>query len=635
MCGIAGYLIKNSEIETNNSSIKKMLLLQKHRGPDNSGIVAINSKLKSAENINFDKETDFKNPSNLVFGFNRLSILDLSSNGHQPMKSIDGNVVLMLNGEVYNAAEFKDELIAKGFNFKGHSDTEVILNLYNAYGIEGMLERLNGMFAIVIWDAKINKLFLVRDRFGIKPLYILEEENRISFSSEIKSFKALPNFRFELDELNLDEFLLFRNLINKTLFKNIRNLSPGKYLEIDENGNYQEKTFYNLNDDGNLKIDTKQLDQIFANSLEKSVKSQLISDVKVGAQLSGGIDSSLVTYFAQKSMHAEDFQTISILFENSKFSEENYVAIVKSKLNLASNMFTLNQKYFFDVFDHATWCFEQPINHPNTIGLYLLSENAKDLVTVLLSGEGADEVLAGYSRFIDYKYHSFFSREFFSKLYFNKKNLFDFLHLYLNKENRIITASTFGSISYLKKLKPNFSFKKATANRKSLLRGFSGSKNNHRKYEMATYLPDLLMRQDKMSMAFSIENRVPFLDNNFVSLALSIDNEQLITKRKGKYEGKNVLKKLAANIFDIDFAYRAKESFSIPMKDFLGSDEFITKWNTEIKDSLKRRKIFDISHVNEIILNIKNANTAELECIWQMYTFEVWAQQYLDNDSDS
>jgi asparagine synthase (glutamine-hydrolysing) len=206
MCGITGYLIKNSEIETNNSIIKKMLLLQQHRGPDNSAIVAINSKLNSVEDVTFEIETDFKNPSNLVFGFNRLSILDLSPNGHQPMKSIDGNVVLMLNGEIYNAEDFKDELIAKGFKFKGRSDTEVVLNLYNAFGIEGMLERLNGMFAIVIWDAKINKLFLVRDRFGIKPLYLLEEENRISFSSEIKSFKALPNFKFELDESHLDEF---------------------------------------------------------------------------------------------------------------------------------------------------------------------------------------------------------------------------------------------------------------------------------------------------------------------------------------------------------------------------------------------------------------------------------------------
>jgi len=635
MCGIAGYLIKNSEIETNSSIIKKMLLIQKHRGPDNSAIVAINSKLNSAEDVTFEIETDFKNPSNLVFGFNRLSILDLSPNGHQPMKSIDGNVVLMLNGEIYNAEDFKDELISKGFKFKGRSDTEVVLNLYNAFGIEGMLERLNGMFAIVIWDAKINKLFLVRDRFGIKPLYLLEEENRISFSSEIKSFKALPNFKFELDESHLDEFLLFRNLINKTLFKNIRNLKPGKYLEFDENGNYKEISFYNLNEDGNLKIDHNQLDHIFANALEKSVKSQLISDVKVGCQLSGGVDSSLVTYFASESTLDKNLETISILFENPKFSEEKYIDAVKNKLNLTSDKHTLSQEYFFNAFDKATWSFEQPINHPNTIGLYLLSENAKDVVTVLLSGEGADEILAGYSRFIDFEHHSFFSKDFLSKLVFNRKNIFDFLSNYLCKENRIVLASTFGSISYLKKIKPNFNFDNAVIYRKSVLKGLTKNKNTYRKYEIATYLPDLLMRQDKMSMAFSIENRVPFLDNNLVSFALSIDKDQLVTKMNGKYECKNVLKKLAADIFDVDFAYRPKESFSIPLKDFLSSKEFITKWNAEIRGSIARRKIFDIAQTDEIVLNIKEADSAQLECVWQMYTFEVWAQQYLDNDSDT
>lgn len=635
MCGLVGYLIKNTDFETNNHSIKKMLLLQKHRGPDDSGVVAINSKQNTIENIFFDKDSNFKNPSNLVFGFNRLSILDLTSNGHQPMLSSDGNIVLMLNGEIYNAFDYKDDLIAKGYLFKGHSDTEIVLNLYQAYGIGGMLERLNGMFAISIWDTNLNKLFLIRDRFGIKPLYILEENNRIAFSSEMKSFKALSNFKFELNEKHLDEFLLFRNLINKTLFKNIRNLTPGTYLEIDENGNYQEISFYNLNSDGNLNFDNKQIEQIYAKSLEESIKSQMLSDVKLGCQLSGGIDSSLVTYYTNKNSKADKLETISILFKNKKFSEENYIDEVTSILNLKSNKYTLDSSYYFSVFKIATWHFEQPINHPNTIGLFLLSEKAKKHVTVLLSGEGADETLAGYSRFIEFETHPFFSRNFIAKLYHNRKNIIEFLATYLNKENRVITASIFGAIGSLKKIKSNFNFENAIKERKSILRNFSNSTNKHRKYDMATYLPDLLMRQDKMSMAFSIENRVPFLDNNLVNLALSIKNKQLIVNRKGKLEGKYILKQICAKIFNINFAYRDKKGFSIPLREFMGSNEFIELWNSEIKPSIVKRKIFDITTIEMFLENINKLDSTKLESIWQMFTFEIWAQQYLDNDSDT
>jgi asparagine synthase (glutamine-hydrolysing) len=635
MCGLAGYLIKNTEFETNNHCINKMLLLQKHRGPNDSGIVAINSKKNEIENISFENESNFKNPSNLVFGFNRLSILDLSSNGHQPMFSSDGNIVLMLNGEIYNAFDYKDELIAKGFKFKGNSDTEIVLYLYQSFGINGMLEFLNGMFAISIWDSNINKLFLIRDRFGIKPLYILEEKNRIAFSSEIKSFKALYNFKFELNESHLDEFLLFRNLINKTLFKNIKNLTPGTYLEIDENGNYQEISFYNLNSDGNLNFDNKQIEQIYSNTLENSINSQLISDVKLGCQLSGGIDSSLVTYYANKNSTGNKLETISILFKNKKFSEENYVDEVTSTLNLASNKYTLDSSYYFNVFKIATWHFEQPINHPNTIGLFLLSEKAKKHVTVLLSGEGADETLAGYSRFIEFKTHPFFSKIFFLKLYFNRKNLIDFFTTYLNKENRIITASIFCNLSSIRKLKPNFNFENAVKQRKSILSNLSNKNNKQRKYEMATYLPDLLMRQDKMSMAFSIENRVPFLDNNLVNLALSIDNKQLIVNRKGKLEGKYILKQLCAKIFNVNFAYRDKKGFGIPLREFMVSDEFMQLWNSEIKPNIIKRKIFDITSIDKLLENMNKVDSSQLESIWQMVTFEIWAQQYFDNDRNS
>lgn len=632
MCGLAGYLIKNTEFEVSNHSIKKMLLLQKHRGPDDSGIVAINSKLNSFENCSFEIETKFKNPANLVFGFNRLSILDLSSNGHQPMLSADGKIVLMLNGEIYNAFDFKDELVTKGYQSKGDSDTEIVLNLYHAYGIGGMLERLNGMFAISIWDANFNKLFLIRDRFGIKPLYILEEENRLVFSSEMKSFKALSNFKFELNNDHLHEFLLFRNLVNNTLFKNIRNLTPGTYLEIQENGSYQEIQYYSLKNELKLNIPDAEAKKTLKISLQNSVKMQMLSDVKLGCQLSGGIDSTLVTTFANEFKTSNNLETISVLFENKNYSEENYIDFVTKKLNLNSHKYCLVADYYFNMIEKVTWHFEQPINHPNTIGLFLLSEKAKQHVTVLLSGEGADETLGGYSRFINFYRNPFFSKSFIQKLYFNRKNISVFFFNYLNRNNRIIIASTFVTLSSIKSILPNFKFKKAIENRKQILDDLSNSpiQNLYRKYEMATYLPDLLMRQDKMSMAHSIENRVPFLDNNFVAKALSIKNNLLIKNRKGKIETKYLLKEICASIFGDEFAYREKKGFGIPLKEFMNSSSFVELWITKIRPGIEKRKLFKMDKVDKWILNLKNAKPDQLETIWQLLTFELWAQQYLD-----
>lgn len=632
MCGLVGYLIKNSKFEANNSTIKEMLMLQKHRGPDDSGIVAINSTLKRTDEIASDKEVTFEQPCNIVFGFNRLSILDLSINGHQPMSSFDKKVVLMLNGEVYNAFDFKEELIKRGAKFKSNTDTEVVLNLYLTFGIEGMLQRLNGMFAISIWDANVNKLYLIRDRFGIKPLYILDEPNRIAFSSEIKSFKALPNFKLELNKDYLHEFLLFRNLVNNTLFKNIRNLKPGTYLEINEDGTCKENCYYSLAQDGNNENKDSHALKDLEEALRKSVQSQMLSHVKLGCQLSGGVDSSLVTAFAQGFNREQKLETISILFRDKKYSEEEYIDKVTNHFKLHSHKYYIDADYYFQMIEKATWHFEQPINHPNTIALYLLSEKAKQHVTVLLSGEGADETLGGYSRFIDYQNNPYLSKSFLAKLYYNRKNIVDFITKYSKRKNRIIMASSFGSISAIKAVLPTFDFNKSIQNREKIYNGLGDfrKQNFYRKYEIATFLPDLLMRQDKMSMAHSIENRVPFLDNNFVSTGLSFNQQHLLKKHKGKLETKYVLKQLAENIFGEKFAFRKKMGFGIPLKEFMSSESFHNLWYNKVKPGILKRKLFEINAIQHWITNIKTAEPDRLDAIWQMITFELWAQQYLD-----
>jgi len=310
MCGITGYINLKGQPLNDTSRILDMLKVQKHRGPDDSGIRAFS--LLSGRSV----ETGTRNAEPVdvqfegVIGFNRLSILDLSSNGHQPMLSPDGKVLLTLNGEIYNAFDLKPELEEWGYRFKSTTDTEVVLALYLKYGFEGMLQRLNGMFAIVIADLGRNELFVTRDRFGIKPMYYLRTGDLFAFSSELKSFGLLDGFRFQLDEEKLDEFLLFRNTLEGTLFKEVQSLPPGHYLSFRHDRELACRSYFNINQytryNGNGVLD--QYGEKLEQWMTRSVQSQLMSDVKLGCQLSGGIDSSLVTWLANKNGSRGNFE---------------------------------------------------------------------------------------------------------------------------------------------------------------------------------------------------------------------------------------------------------------------------------------------------------------------------------------
>ncbi len=630
MCGFTGYHYLDSRRETNNQAIRQMLAIQKHRGPDDSGIVAINTQNKAFETVAIDTDASFQTENDVVLGFNRLSILDLSPMGHQPMISPDQKVILIMNGEIYNAFDFQAELEQKGHTFKSTSDTEIVLHLYLEYGIKKMIRLLNGMFAMAIYDLNLDTLFLARDRFGIKPLYILKEEGRIAFASEMKSFKALPDFKFEADFTNLDEFLLFRNVINNTLFKNISNCIPGTYLTI-KKGAIATHTYYDINQEGNQTITKKEAKNVLENALKKSVASQMISDVKLGSQLSGGVDSSLVSYYAAKALANGNLETISIVFKDPRFSEEKYIDIVAKQLSLQSHKYEMEADYYFDVLEKAIWHFEQPLNHPNTIGIYLLSQEAKKHVTVLLSGEGADESLAGYSRFIRAKQFPYFRKMFWSALKKNLNNVGEFLSYYFNANQRMIMETAFGSIATAKALKPNFKLNQALKDRIKTFESMKGDTNlKQRKYELLTYLPDLLMRQDKMSMAHSIENRVPFLDNDMVTTSLNISDDLLITKHKNTDEAKVLLKDICAEKFGESFAYREKMGFGIPLRAFMSSQVFQDKWKNQVQPGIQKRAVFNIDALSNWVKNIATATPDQLDAIWLMVGFELWAQQYLD-----
>jgi len=636
MCGITGYINKDKKPVRDTSRILKMLKVQKHRGPDDSGIRAFSLSTGNSMAFNVNKVSLIEGDFDGIIGFNRLSILDLSANGHQPMISPDGMVVLTLNGEIYNAFDHKKDMEEWGYRFKSTTDTEVVLALYLKYGFDGMINRLNGMFAIVVADLKRKEIYIVRDRFGIKPMYYVNRNDIFAFSSELKSFKFLQNFNFSLNDKQLDEYLLYRSNIKGTLFNDVNSLEPGHYISYKQGEDIKINKFFNINDysrnnsiSGDISFYGKELEDWLSGSVER----QLMSDVKLGCQLSGGVDSSLVTWLANRNSEKGRFESVSIVFKDQRFSEERYIKHVKETLDIPGHEFLMEPDYYLDHFEKATWHLEVPVNHPNTIGIYKLSQRAKEYVTVLLSGEGADEVFGGYGRFYSILF-PFSSRRLLHEI---KKSMFypaGFVD-YLSPAKRAIMATAFMTPKTAKMLLPGFRKEKAMGNRIDVYAGLSGSMFDKQvKYEMLTYLPDLLIRQDKMSMAHSIENRVPFLDNEIVERSFSIPEKYLLIRKskEGYNTEKYLLKKMAANVFGKEFAFRNKMGFGIPVREFMTENKFADYLNDKLLPGIKQRGLFNYNVVSGWINKVNTLKYVELEALWVVISFEVWASVFLDED---
>ena len=635
MCGITGYINTDKRAINSTAVIKRMLTAQKHRGPDDSGIMAFSLVTQVGKEYPHQEIESLEEPFEGMLGFNRLSILDLSKNGHQPMCSPDGKVILLLNGEIYNAFDLKPALVSDGCNFKSTTDTEVVLYLFLKYGFHGMVQRLNGMFAIVVADLREQKLYITRDRFGIKPMYYYNKNGVLAFSSELKSFYALDDFKAELDTTKLDEYLVFRNNLHNTLLKDVHCIEPGHYFTYCHDKPISNTRYFDINE-YNRKSDDKNSfkDETAAlrNVLKTSVESQLMSDVKLGCQLSGGVDSSLVTALAKEIKQDNLLESVSIVFDNKNFTEKPFIDEVTKQLDIISHQFPLQSDYYQQQIQKATWHFEQPINHPNTIGIYLLAQKARDYVTVLLSGEGADEVFGGYSRFYAVKY-PYSNRTFWSGVKKAGTKIFTYLKHYTDPFNRANLNVASMSTAMATSLKPDFNYEQATQHRRKIFNGLTGSVFDKQvKYDIATYLPDLLTRQDKMSMAHSIENRVPFLDNEVVAHSFKIPEDYLVRKKaaEGKQTEKYILKKVTGEIFGDDFAFRNKMGFGIPIREFMSKPAFNSYLLEDILPGLTKRNILNISQITHWINNLQTIKPAELDALWVVVSLEIWMKQFID-----
>ena len=591
MCGVVGF-VNLDGAPADAGVVAAMMATIRHRGPDDRSQIRLSLRGGRVAGT-ADAAAD------TAIGFHRLKVLDLSEQGQQPMVNPSATVVLACNGEIYNAFDYKAELTAAGVRFRSRTDTEVALHLYERYGLDGMLERLNGMFAMVIADLRTREVHLVRDQFGIKPLYWTQAGSTVLFASEAKAFLAHRAFTAAIDEDHVDEQLAFRYVAGEaSLLRGVRQLRPGHRVRVTPDG-VTTTRYWSIPDPlDKAPLTRDEAADRLEDALRRSVASQLMSDVKVGCQLSGGVDSSLVTAFARPQFDT-GMETFSVVFEDPKFSEAPWIAEAAAVARAGSHRYTFSEASFIDPLERAAWHMDQPISHPNSLGIWLLAAEARERVTVLLSGEGADEVFGGYARFGDER---------------------------LRRPEAFIRATQLQPLSKLARLRPDADLQPALARRAAIFSEGGGDHfSNCLKYEMQTYLVDLLVRQDRMTMAHGMENRVPFLDRRVVELARTLPMEHLVSGRDTKV----VVKDVARRTFSESFVARPKAAFNLPLSQYFRSPRFTELMEDRLLPGMRQRGLVSEPAVRQLWRRSLSA-PALTEVFWLPVALELWAQQFVD-----
>jgi asparagine synthase (glutamine-hydrolysing) len=597
VCGIAGF-VNLDGAPADAGVLSAMTDMIRHRGPDDRGTLCLSLRAGVADT---------------ALGFDRLKILDLSDRGHQPMLSPDGSTALLFNGEIDEAFDYKGDLERDGYRFRTRTDTEVILALYERRGLERMLERLDGMFAIVIADTRRGVVHLVRDRVGIKPLYWAQCGRTVLFASEAKAFLAHPEFRAEIDPAEIDELLAFRYVAGESsLLKGVRHVRPGHRLTITPDG-VSEVRYWSIPDPEKLRLSREGAVDRLEHLLGRSVRSQLRSDVNVGCQLSGGVDSSLVTLLA-RSHGGAGLSAFSIVFDDPLFSEEPWILAAAAAARADSHRFAFDEAAFIGGLQAASWHMDQPIGHPNSLALWLLARRSREHVTVLLSGEGADELFGGYARFRDARAAASASCRPAGR----------------DPVDTFIRASQFHSETRVSKLRPGGNLRPAIEKRRDLFReGRADHLSNCLKYEMRTHLVDLLLRQDRMTMGHGVETRVPFLDRQVIEFARALPAEHLVEPSLGGVGTKIVVKALARRSFDAAFVYRRKSAFNLPLAQYFRSGAFVALMEDRLLPGMAARGLVDAGVVRRWWRRALSAPSTT-EGFWITVALELWAQQFID-----
>lgn len=622
MCAIMGILEKASPV--NESVLQNMQTILHHRGPDDTGQQTFKLPYAPYGIYNYGG-----------VAFDRLSIRDLSKAGHQPMESANKQVVLAMNGEIYNSEELRPLLLEKGVKFKGSSDSEVLLQLYLHYGIEKALQMVDGAFALCIVDLEKQKIYLSRDRIGEKPIYYYRKDDYFLFASEYKAFYCYPHFKAVLNEDAVSEYFLFRYPAGEmTFLKDVYLVKPGTYIEISAN-DISEHTYWTLpapKDNGlSLEENKKKLKEL----ISKSVARRLISDRPIGIQLSGGVDSSYVAAIAREQRDGE-IKSFSITMDDEAISEEKFIDIVNRQMGFVPHKLKADASVFLENWAKGTWFYEAPMQHEGNVPLLQLDNEAKKEVDILLCGDGADECMGGYPRFsriMRYRDRSLTWKG------VQIKNILKGKRHYGTLDECFIAQSQFVQDNDFKLLRPKTYKKdicKAYTHRKRILSACNPGKSIHKylQYEIRTYLLDTLLRGDKISMASSLEMRAPLLMPELVEYLQTVPERQLVDGTKPfMYDSKIIIKSLCADVYGESFAYRYKIGLGLPMHQIFSDKRMRDYVEQKLLPGIKRRAIVDYNYIHEVWNQVSEINTcmdSRLQVLWLVFSFEIWAQMYLD-----
>jgi asparagine synthase (glutamine-hydrolysing) len=603
--------------------IDRMTEALAHRGPDDDGFFV---------------------EGQVGIGFRRLSIIDLSG-GRQPIFNEDRSAAIVFNGEIYNYRDLAAELAAAGHTFKTRSDTETILHAYEEYG-EDCVHHLRGMFAFAIWDRRKRRLLLARDRLGVKPLYYYRSNRFFAFASEIKALLEIPSIPREVDPDALDLYLSLRYVPGpRTMFKNIFRLQPGHVLVMDETG-VRTRKYWDINYSAQGTHSPQHILETFDERLEESVRMRLIAEVPLGVFLSGGLDSSAILALMSKVAGGDRVKTFSVGYEASGAKEEEanefeYARLATNAFAAEHHEYRLSPQEFEDFVPNLVWHLDEPLADPSSIPLYFISKLARDHITVVLSGEGADEVLAGYGVYrrmlaIDQVHRSLPAGLFAPWL--ARLAPTEALRHYARMCGQPLEARYRGvSRGFGAESKQRLVGEDRTKHSEQQLRElFDGyfkavdkaSPLNRMLYvDAKVWLPDdLLMKADKMTMANGLELRVPFLDHKLVEFAAMLPDDWKL----GGKGGKTLLRQAMRGVLPNAIIDRPKKGFPLPIASWLrGPLRQFTRENLLARHAACGRYL-NSSAVTRIINEHEHGRVDRSQEVWALLVFEFWHRHFID-----
>jgi asparagine synthase (glutamine-hydrolysing) len=621
MCGIAGAVASASGLVT-RATLERMLQAIEHRGPDGHGI----------------HEAVAGDGHRVLLGHRRLAIID-PVGGHQPMVDAAAQLALTFNGEIYNFRELREQLVACGYRFTRDSDTEVLLRAYQHWG-EGVVERLRGMFAFAIWDGRKQSLFLARDRFGEKPLFLLEDGDELFFASEIKALLKLPRARPDVNLSAVWDYLSYRYVPGpRTLFRGIRKLAPGTCATW-QHGRFTERRYWVAPDreaPRHGKHPNGHAVPEFLERLDEAVKLQMVSDVPFGAFLSGGLDSS--TIVALMTRHNSRVKTFSVGFNEAAYSELGYASVIARHFGTDHTELEVDSGDLIDHLPKLVGYRDAPVSEPSDIPIYMLAQEASKSVKMVLTGEGSDEVLGGYPKHV----YERFAPSWQLMPGFVRNRLIEPLSQSLPYGfRRAKTAITnlnieswperyprwFGALNNREREEltvlrvegsgrdagPPFDSERGNSNLRRILYS-----------DQTSWLPDnLLERGDRMTMAASIESRVPFLDHELAGYVSSLPDSYRVkgmtTKWVLREAGKSLIPEQILNRPKVGFRVPVNRWFQGPMKQYL-------------RDHLqgsgsKTRGYYDAQVLDRVLGDHIEGRHNHEKLLWALLNLEIWHQQY-------